>query len=302
MKLTRRDFLARTAIMSAVSAFPLRMAGMPSPQQIRFGYASITWNGNDQQAIEDISAVGFPGIQLRSNILPEYGPKPKALRSLLDAHHLTFVALSSGNIDIDADPASEVAKHADHAKFVQDAKGLYLQILDTRPKNRTIVRADYEKLGALLTTLGKHTAEYGIPLGYHNHVGTLSENPEGLDWILAASDPRYVHLELDIAHYFQGGGDPVKAIEKYSDRLLFMHLKDVERLTSTGAAENHPYRFVELGRGQANVKAAMEALKRVSFEGWAIVELDAVPDNARTPKESAILNKNYIEQTLGYKV
>jgi inosose dehydratase len=46
----------------------------------------------------------------------------------------------------------------------------------------------------------------------------------------------------------------------------------------------------------------MDALKRVGFKGWAIVELDAVPDNARTPKESAILNKNYIEQTLGYKV
>jgi len=37
-------------------------------------------------------------------------------------------------------------------------------------------------------------------------------------------------MELDVAHYFQGGGDPAKAIEKYSDRLLFLHIKDVERL------------------------------------------------------------------------
>jgi inosose dehydratase len=278
------------------------MLGAASPAAIQFGYASITWNGHDQQAIEDISAAGFPGIQLRSNILPEFGPKPEALRSLLDAHHLTFVALSSGNIDIDADAAAEVSRNADHAKFVHDTKGLYMQILDSKPKNRAIVRADYDKLGSLLTVLGKRTADLGIPLGYHNHMGTLSENPEGLDWILAASDPKYVHLELDIAHYFQGGGDPVKAIEKYSDRLLFMHLKDVEKLTPTGTPPSHSYRFVELGRGQVNVKAAMDALKRVGFKGWAIVELDAVPDNARTPKESAILNKNYIEQTLGYKI
>jgi inosose dehydratase len=278
------------------------MLGITAPQQIQFGYASITWNGHDQQAIEDISAVGFPGIQLRSNILPEYGAKPQALRGLLDAHHLTFVALSSGSIDIDADPAAEISKHADHAKFVHDSKGLYMQILDGRPKNREVVRADYDKLGATLTALGKRTTDLGIPLGYHNHMGTLSENPEGLDWILSASDPKYVHLELDIAHYFQGGGDPVKAIEKYSDRLLFMHLKDVEKIAPTGTPPGHPYRFVELGRGQVNVKAAMEALERVGFKGWAIVELDSVPDNARSPKESAALNKNYIETTLGYKV
>jgi hypothetical protein len=31
-----------------------------------------------------------------------------------------------------------------------------------------------------------------------------------------AADPRYIKLELDIAHYQQGGGDPVRAYEKYT--------------------------------------------------------------------------------------
>jgi inosose dehydratase len=299
---TRRYFLTGTAALSAAAALPFPTRGAAATQQIQFGYASITWNGHDQQAIEDIAAVGFPGIQLRSNILPEFGTKPEALRNILDAHNLKFVALSSGNIDIDGDSSAEVAKHAEHAKFVHDAKGMYLQILDARPKNRTVTRADYDKLGATLTALGKRTNDLGIPLGYHNHMGSMSETPEGLDWILAASDPKYVHLELDIAHYFQGGGDPVNAIEKYSERLVFMHIKDVEKLTPSGTPPGPSYRFVELGRGQVNIKAAMEALKRVGFKGWAIVELDAVPDNARTPKESAVINKMYVEQTLGYKI
>ncbi|MBI4420795.1 MAG: hypothetical protein HY560_08215 [Gemmatimonadetes bacterium] len=34
---------------------------------IRFGYAAITWGGNDRQAIDDIAAVGFRGIQLRAS-------------------------------------------------------------------------------------------------------------------------------------------------------------------------------------------------------------------------------------------
>ena len=125
---------------------------------------------------------------------------------------------------------------------------------------------------------------------------------EELDRILAASDPKYVKLELDIAHYFQGGGDPVKAIQKYSDRLVFMHLKDVEKLSGDGTPGNPSYRFVELGRGQVDIQAVMHALDKAGFNGWAVVELDRVPDPAGTPKQSAIINKNYIEKTLGRKV
>jgi inosose dehydratase len=44
------------------------------------------------------------------------------------------------------------------------------------------------------------------------------------------------------------------------------------------------------------------ALKEIKFRGWAIVELDSVPDKARTPKESAIISKKYIEEKLGMRV
>jgi inosose dehydratase len=41
------------------------------------------------------------------------------------------------------------------------------------------------------------------------------------------------------------------------------------------------------------------ALEKVKFHGWAIVELDRVPDKTRTPKESAVISKDYLEQKLG---
>src|SRR5436853_4912199 len=121
-----------------------------------------------------------------------------------------------------------IAKHPANAKFVHDVGGLYLQVTDERPKDRAITAADYKRLGRLITEIGKRTADLGVSLGYHNHMGSLGERPEEVDQILEATDPRYAKLELDVAHYFQGGGDPVKAIETYSDRLLFLHIKDVE--------------------------------------------------------------------------
>ena len=49
------------------------------------------------------------------------------------------------------------------------------------------------------------------------------------------------------------------------------------------------------------MKGAFAALHDVNFRGWAVVELDAVPDNARTPKESALINKKYLE-SIGVQV
>ena len=136
-----------------------------APGRIRFGYAAITWNGNDAQAIKEISELGFPGIQLRSNILKDFGEQPKALRDLLDQHHLEMVALSSGGVSIapgfDND---EIAKHVRNAKFVHDVGGNYLQVTDSaRPKGRKPEAADFKELGRVLTEIGKRAVDLGVP-------------------------------------------------------------------------------------------------------------------------------------------
>ncbi len=315
-QVARREFIGGIAALAAASCVPLKSlegrellyppmdlsyfaSAIPAaPSEIHFGYASITWGGNDRQAIDDVSSLGFPGIQIRSNAVDEFKSTAE-LKDLLAQHKLTFVALSSGGVNIDAPESEQIAKHVAHAKFLREAGGKYLQVTDDRPKNRDIVAADYKHLGQLITAIGKQTADLGIPLGYHNHMGSMSEHPEELDQILAASDPRYAKLELDVAHYFQGGGDPVKAIHKYSDRLLFLHIKDVEKVTGDPKKN---YRFVELGRGEVDLPGVMKALHEVKFTGWAIVELDDVPDKSRTPKECAEISKKYLHDKLGITV
>src|SRR5271168_1575524 len=185
----RREFLAGMGVLAAAAVMPEALLAArerlyppmdlsyfdtplsPAAFELHLGYAAITWGGNDRQAIEDISSVGFQGIQVRSNSVEEFG-SGAALREVLDTHHLKMVALSSGNISIDpAIGSSEIDKHLANAKFLRDAGGLYLQIIDERPKDRAIVGADYRRLGLLLTELGKRTADLGVQVGYHNHMG-----------------------------------------------------------------------------------------------------------------------------------
>ena len=312
---SRRDFLNGAIAAAALAALPkpalaafeplyppmdLSYFDTPissAPADLKFGYASITWGGNDRQAIEDIAALGFPGIQLRSDVLKEF-PNANELRDLLQQHHLTMVALSSGNVSIESPEDQEIAKHAANAKYAHDAGSLYLQLIDAKPK-RAVTATDYKILGKRITEIGKRAADFGVKVGYHNHMETMGQSPEEVDRVLDASDPRYVKLELDIAHYVQGGGDPVKAIHKYRERLLFMHIKDVETIPKEQSSRGRDFRFVELGRGRVDVPATFKALEDINFRGWCVIELDAVPDPSRSAKDAALISKNYLHDRLG---
>ena len=50
--------------------------------------------------------------------------------------------------------------------------------------------ADYKRFGAMLTELGKRIADLGVQLGYHNHMGSMGETPDGVEQIMEAVDPR----------------------------------------------------------------------------------------------------------------
>jgi inosose dehydratase len=134
-------------------------------------------------------------------------------------------------------------------------------------------------------------------------MNNLGERPEEIRAILDAADPKHVRLLLDTAHYQQGGGDPIAAVREYRDRLLFLHIKDLQSPVPGATGDlSRSYRFVELGRGKVNLKGVFAALNDINFSGWAIVELDRVPDESRTPKQSAIISKKYLEDVIGVKM
>src|SRR4029079_3364257 len=100
----RRDFLVDSLALAGLASATRTVFGQSpngSAARIRFGYAAITWGGNDVEAINDISALGFAGIQLRDSAVARWRDKPSDLKTRLAAHKLTFVALSSGTVSLD---------------------------------------------------------------------------------------------------------------------------------------------------------------------------------------------------------
>lgn len=265
---------------------------------IRLGCSAITWSDNASQAIADIAEDGFEGIQLRSPTLDQY-PDPHALSDVLAQHKLTLVALSSGSTSLDpAKRQSQIETHAKHAHYVHEAGGLYLQLISSPARHgQSFSAADFKLQGQIFTEIGKRISDYGVRLGFHNHMDSIGQPPEAVDAILEASDPNYVHLELDVAHYLQGGGDPAAAVRKYGRRILFMHFKDVKNAPTASG-----YEWVELGKGRVDFPAVFAALDAIQFRGWGIVELDRVPKGETlTPKEANAMSLHYLHENMGVR-
>jgi inosose dehydratase len=296
---SRRGFV-RSALAAGAGALaaPLRAADALA---LQLGCAAITWGAECERAVDEIAALGFRGIQLRASDLEAWGGRPDALRRRLDEKGLSLLCFSSG--DVDAVPEREheyLEAHVRNARFVKAAGGNLLQVISRRPAGRAPTPAEFERLGRLLGELGRRTLELDVRLVYHHHMGGFGEAPDEVAQVLAASDARTVWLLLDVAHYLQGGGDPADAVARHRDRLAALHLKDVVGpLPGDARPARQSYRFVELGRGRADLPAVVAALRRVGFRGPALIELDEPPDPARSPSECAATSKRYAVETLG---
>lgn len=295
--LSRRRFIAQNAILAFAAYLP-----SAKKKNYRMGYSAITWGGKDEQAIDELANLGFTGIQLRANTYAKYKDNPAEIKALLDAKKMSLVMFSSGNVEIDpAKMEANVAMHVNHARFVKALGGTSIQLTNSLRKNNIAPTADeLQRLGAAMNEIGKQTKAIGIQATYHNHMNQYGETPEEVDTLVQAMDPNYVRLLLDVAHYHQGGGKPAEAVIKYQKVLHSLHIKDVESPIKDNPNPKS-YKFVELGQGNVDLKAVFASLERIKFNGWAIVELDSVPDKSKTPVQCAQISKDFLQGKIDYQ-
>ena len=68
-----------------------------------------------------------------------------------------------------------------------------------------------------------------------------------------------------------------------------------------GDSNSKSYKFVELGQGNVDLVAVFAALDKIKFTGWTIVELDGVPDKAKTPNQCAQISKDFLQAKIAYQ-
>ncbi len=170
-------------------------------------------------------------------------------------------------------------------------------------EDRTLTPAQWRELASQTERLGREVRDrYGLRIVVHPHADTHIDTPENVARFLDATDPGLVSLCLDTGHYAYCGGDSVQAIETFSERIGYLHLKQVDpRILAEVVAEQLPF-GPAVGRGvmcepPAGVPAlepVLAAAQRLGVDLFAIVEQDMYPCEPDRPLPIARRTRSYL--------
>jgi inosose dehydratase len=143
---------------------------------------------------------------------------------------------------------------------------------------------------------------------FHHHCAGYVETPDEIAQFLKLTDPKLIGLVFDTGHYVYGSGNcnVVEGLERFKDRIWYVHFKDFSSSISVRArSEKWDYFqalqhgiFCELGRGEVDFPAVLRWLKRNGYDGYIVVEQDILPGMGE-PKESARRNRDYLRSIEG---
>ena len=147
--------------------------------------------------------------------------------------------------------------------------------------------------------------ETGLRTVFHHHCAGYVETPDEIATLLDGTNPDRLGLVFDAGHYVHGTGrediDLVAALERFKERIWYIHLKDIEPNVARRSREEEWDYFTgmrhgvycELGKGCVDFSALLRWLARRDYKGYVLVEQDILPGMG-TPKESAARNREYI--------
>lgn len=269
---------------------------------MKVAYTGWTWliNHKDnykfefEQFLKEVADLGYEEVENFAFITEYFDNDADEVKGLLDKYNLKMRNLYHHYRGDDEEDYQKGVAYLDFMNKI-GATHLNLQAVmwNEDPIDRPIDKDRILRYAALSNRLGKDCKAKGIIPCFHPHANTHIFREEEIDLFLANTDPDLVYLCLDTAHTVIAGMDPVKAMEKYADRLAYVHFKDVD---ATENPEAPMSRFLPLGMGTVDFRGVYETLKKNGYDGTICVELDRQPV---CNYKSAMISRQFIHNVLG---
>ncbi|WP_431771082.1 sugar phosphate isomerase/epimerase family protein [Streptomyces cucumeris] len=151
---------------------------------------------------------------------------------------------------------------------------------------RELTAEQWRHLSTGMERLGREVREaYGLEIVVHPHADTHIDTEENVARFLDATDSGLVNLCLDTGHYAYCGGDSVKLIETYGERIGYLHLKQVDPEILADVVKNGvPFGpavqrgvMCEPPDGVPALEPVLAAAQKLDVDLFAIVEQDMYP-------------------------
>ncbi|MFC8358373.1 sugar phosphate isomerase/epimerase family protein [Streptomyces griseorubiginosus] len=151
--------------------------------------------------------------------------------------------------------------------------------------------------------LGHEVKEtYGLDLVVHPHADTHLDTEDHVEHFLDSTDSELVNLCLDTGHYAYCGGDSVKLIETYGERIGYLHLKQVDpAILADVVRDGVPFGpavrrgvMCEPPSGVPELEPVLVAAQQLGVELFAIVEQDMYPCEPDRPLPIAVRTRKFL--------
>jgi len=283
---------------------------MPDLSSLKLGTAPDSWGvwfpSDPHQVtwdvyLDEIARCGY--------VYTELGPQgfmpqdPQQLRDELDRRGLTVVggtvfaglhkgreALEKAKADFGREAALLAAVGAEYLvhlpeQYTDMHTGEATQGTDIDPEQ-------WKNLVTGTDELARHLYdEYGVKLVFHPHVDTHVDTQERIERFLADTDPEHVNLCLDTGHVAYCEGDNIEIVERFPERVTYVHLKSVDpQVRARALAEKMPLsEAVKLGvmceppYGDPDMPPLLASLAALEREIYCVIEQDLYPVEPDVP-------------------
>lgn len=301
------------------------MTTMFDPHNVRFAIMPTCWVNDDfpwvgdapyQQIMSEMALAGFEGCSVSHT----YPSDPAVLKREMDlrglvvsepwvslyftAHDMVDLTLESFAAELD-----KVVAMGGTEMVVAELGNSVHQLPDVALlPNKPILDADqWQRLADGLNEVGRMTAEKGLLLCYHHHMGTGVQTRAEVDRLMSLTNPDTVHLLLDAGHLAWAGDDPLAMARAYAHRIRHVHLKDIRQsLRDEAVAKRWSFYqgvmagvFTVPGDGDIDFRPIFEVLADADYAGWFSVEAEQDPLKAN-PLEYALRARAYIREVVGF--
>lgn len=203
-----------------------------------------------EQGITDVELAGTAGLSPEAfkAKLDEYGLKPSS------AHY--GMSIFRDSID----------------KIIAEAKIFGLDYVGTAwidHQKDTITLAEIQEGARIFNEAGKKLKENGLQFFYHTHGYEFIPYEGGtyFDYLYNNTDAENVKFEEDIFWVQHGGQDPLAFLQKYGNRIILLHVKDMDKgVKPDMTGHEDPKMDVAWGTGQIDIKGILQTAKQMGIQ------------------------------------
>ncbi|MEC4020103.1 sugar phosphate isomerase/epimerase family protein [Streptomyces sp. H27-D2] len=286
---------------AARSAPPVEPSAL---DRIRVGSAPDSWGvwfPDDPQQVpwrrflDEVAQAGYEWIELGP-----YGYLPTAPVRLADEVDRRGLKVSAGTVftGLHHGPAVWDATWAHVAQVAELTRAMGARHLVVIPafwrddksaeqlESSELTVEQWKHLTSGMERLGREVRErFGLDIVVHPHADTHIDGEANVERFLDGTDSKLVNLCLDTGHYAYCGGDNVKLIKTYGERIGYLHLKQVDPVILADVIKNQvPFGpavkrgvMCEPPTGVPPLEPVLTAAQGLGIDLFAIVEQDMYP-------------------------